>query len=496
MVSLLSNFIYEFKWSGRLAQILFCLLFAYISLVPYYYLQEQGLTEDVPQFSFAKYGPFALVCFVAFFWTLEWSCKKRIWIRTSIDPFLVASLIVSLCSLIGAEYARVGLAKWLYYHTTGGMLCLLLLQYCTSWKVIKTIASVLCLVSGMVVLYAFVVSFLDSDPIWGATQSVFNPYYTKHRATGPFGHTVATASYTMLFFPLAIWYFLCLKNAKHKILWALVCLLFLPVILLTQTRGTQIATVLCCLMMAPWLKGLGSIRVPTRRWAIGLAIACALLVFAIWKSGFPDLIDERLAMVGQRWQELQGSNPITNKKENREYHYGSMLEYAERFRIVQYKEVARHLVDQPFLGVGFGVYTRIFEKGKYEYTNDEIWGINAHTTENMYLLFLVETGWIGLLVRLLLQGAVLLAIIRGYRRKVCGQQRNLLLAILAGQSALMLNMLTWDILNEPTMRMAFWMLTGLALATVRCEQSKAIEEQSDEPNKRSRLDGWRGMQDQ
>ena len=36
-------------------------LFAYISLVPYYYLQGQNLTQEVPAFSLTKYLPFVLV---------------------------------------------------------------------------------------------------------------------------------------------------------------------------------------------------------------------------------------------------------------------------------------------------------------------------------------------------------------------------------------------------------------------------------------------------
>lgn len=471
MISLLSSFVLELKRSERSVLLLFCLLFAYISLVPYYYLQEQGLTEDIPTFSLAKYCPFVLVCFVALFWTVEWVRGRKIWIRSPIDSFLAAYLAVSLCSLLGAEYARIGLAKWLYYQTTGGVLCLLLLQYCTSWKAIRAVASVMCIISGIVVLYAFVISFLESDPVWGGVQSSFNPYYTKHRATGPFGHTVATASYTMLFFPLAIWLFLVLKKWDRKVLWALVCLLYLPVVLLTQTRGSQLAVVLCCVVMAPWLRELRPKRLPTRRVVAGLFVGLAAMGVVAWKSGLSGLLDERLHMVAQRWYEVQGSNAFTVTNEGKEYHYGSMLEYTERFRIAQYKEVVRHLAEQPFLGVGFGVYTRLFEKGKYEHTNNEIWSVNAHTTENMYLLFLVETGWIGLLSRLLLMGVVLLGIVRSYRRTVDGEKKKLLLAILAGLSGLTLNMLTWDILNEPTMRMASWMLIGLALATARCAKA-------------------------
>jgi hypothetical protein len=35
-------------------------------------------------------------------------------------------------------------------------------------------------------------------------------------------------------------------------------------------------------------------------------------------------------------------------------------------------------------------------------------------------------------------------------------------------------MLTWDILNEPTMRMTYWLWTGLALGLVRCGEGLGV----------------------
>ena len=61
------------------------------------------------------------------------------------------------------------------------------------------------------------------------------------------------------------------------------------------------------------------------------------------------------------------------------------------------------LEEHPFLGVGFGTFTRAFERFKHteNYMEREF---PEHTTENMYLMFLAETGWAGLLSRLALMG--------------------------------------------------------------------------------------------
>ena len=35
-------------------------------------------------------------------------------------------------------------------------------------------------------------------------------------------------------------------------------------------------------------------------------------------------------------------------------------------------------------------------------------------------------------------------------------------------------MMTWDILNEPTLRMVYWLWTGLALAAARLEGDSGV----------------------
>lgn len=472
MTSVFTDSIRTLKRPDLLVLGSFCFLFAYISLVPFYYLQEQSLTEGVPTISPLKYGPFVVVGLVGLFWAVECVRGRRAWIRSPINPFLGGYVVASLCSLIGAEYASVGLAKWLYYHGTGGLLCLLLLQYCTTWEVVKVFVAALCAISCIFVLYTLMSTSLGGDPIWGQTQTEFNPYYTTQRAVGPSGHTVATAGYAMMVFPVIAWFALGLERLRYRLLWALVGLLCPVVVVLTQSRGALLATGLCCVLMVPWLKARWPRRYPPRRLCAGLVIAGSMLAIAAWKLGVLGFFDQRLDEIGQRWRELLNPHSVTVENEGRVYRYGSTLEYTERFRIFQYKEVARHLDDHPLLGVGFGVYSRIFERGKFEHTNPEIWTVGAHTTENMYLLYLVETGWVGLIARLLLQGAVLLVIFRSYRRAADLRQRELLLAVLVSQSGLAFNMLTWDMLAEPTMRMTSWILTGLALATARCAKAQ------------------------
>ena len=48
-----------------------------------------------------------------------------------------------------------------------------------------------------------------------------------------------------------------------------------------------------------------------------------------------------------------------------------------------------------------------------------------------------------------------------------GDRQDLLMAFLASGGGFLVNMGTWDALNEPVVRMTFWIVMGLALAAVR-----------------------------
>ena len=164
---------------------------------------------------------------------------------------------------------------------------------------------------------------------------------------------------------------------------------------------------------------------------------------------------------------------MTIRDGDRVYEYGSLLEYTERFRVAQYYTVGNILAVHPLTGVGFGTFTREFEK--YRYTeNYMIREFPEHTTENMYLMFLAETGVLGLLARLALMAAILAVVLRSWRRARPGPRRDLLWAYLASYVALSAHMMTWDILNEPTLRMVYWLWTGLALAAARLEGDSGV----------------------
>ena len=437
------------------------LLFTYISLVPFYYMQEQSLTQ-IPTISAVKYLPFVLTGLGLLICINDWAKRSRRLFYSPVFLFVGVYLGCSMLSLVGSEYAKIGLVKWVYYNITGCVICFVVAQY--DWHDARRLGRFMAFVSGIVVVYTFLVGIIGEDAGWGVMQSTFNPYYTRARVAGPFGHTVATASYVMFLMPVAVWMWINVDRFLPKVLWGFVCCLYVLVILLTQTRGALLASGMCFILMTPWWRKAGEFLLQNgRRRKAAVAVISVAVLLSMWGVSKGNIAWVRFDKIKHRWSDLLDLREIRIRDQDKEYHYRSMLEYTERFRIAQYFTVRNILREHAVLGVGFGTFTRSFERFKHteNYIEAEF---SEHTTENMYLMFLAETGWLGLGSRLALMAAILTVLFRTYRHSAQSEQRDFLLAYLSGAGGLAFNMLTWDVLNEPTLRMSYWMFTGLAIA--------------------------------
>ena len=97
-------------------------LLLYVSWVPFYYFQTQSL-EAAPAFSLVKYAPFLLACGTLVLCAIACRGRGGPLSETGVGRWIVLHLAVSLLSLWGATYGRVGLEKWIYFHATGPLLC-------------------------------------------------------------------------------------------------------------------------------------------------------------------------------------------------------------------------------------------------------------------------------------------------------------------------------------------------------------------------------------
>ena len=456
-------------------------LIVYVSTVPFYFLEEQKLTTTTPDLTLGKYLPFALCVGLLIYWIWGLYTGKKS-IEYHVTYLLVSGIVlVSLASLLGAGYAWIGLAKWGYYNVTGCCLGVLVMEHCREWRRIRGVVVALALVSSLVVLYVMVVFFWGSDPFWGFVHEEHNPKFSLLRVSGPFGGASATASYIMFLTPLSVWMTMTSKRSQLRLSWGVLSVLHVFAVILTQTRGALIAMTIAGALTVPRIwdfseaRGTGLVHFVSKRMVVAVLGIGLFAGFLMFRSDSHGAWNRTL----ERWLYLFKNQPVVIADGGEVYTYDSLLEYTERFRIAQYRTVGNVLEQHPVLGVGFGTFTRNFEKFKYTDTYMEK-EFPEHTTDNMYLMFLAETGVLGLAMRLFAIGIFLSVIASAYRRCEVLEEKGLLLACLAGLLGLHLNMLTWDILNHPTLRIVYWVVLGLSLGMVRFALSDLRELESIE----------------
>jgi O-antigen ligase len=375
-------------------------------------------------------------------------------IRLSLESWGLCYLGISLLSLIGADYPRVGLGKWGYYHLTGILLGYAVAQSLREWGTIERLARGIALIASISAAYALFSHLLGRDYLWGEVHALNNPYYGgTWRLTGPFGNSVSTATYLVLCLPLMLWQALfCARRTSHRLLFLVPAMVTLVSVFFTQSRGGWLALGAALLLAMGMLGGWGWQRMtPEQRWTalmvllLGVSVGAALLP----NTGLWRLFEPQVRYMEHRAELLSGPK----------------LEQTEPHRLAQYRKVLELLRQHPFFGIGFGNFTRVYESHREGMAAPER-AAHVHTTDNMYLMFAAETGILGLLAALALLARLFHGAFSGYRL-ARGAPAGLLLAFLAGGGGFLANMFTWDPLNDPTLRIVFWILAGTAMATAR-----------------------------
>ena len=433
--------------SERIALMGWGFLFAYISLIPFYYLQPVQFALDPSSVTVLKYLPLPIIGLLALFSFLGHLLHCFRLRRISVDPYVGFYLAACVFSLVGTIYLTEGALKFAYYPPTGLLLPYLLVSQVGRGELVHKIVRWMVWVSAGVAFYGITVYVTGRDYIWGAMYEAYNPYYSgTQRAASTIGNAVFCGSYLALCLPYGLWAFASQGLSRQKRIYGILGGLILAGLGLTFTRGAWVAGGLACgiyLWPRADIVWNHARRVLTPdRVVLGLTILL-LLIPVLEGLGFQGPIHQTWTAF---WGRLDQAVRVST---------------TESFRLAQYKTTWRVLQDHPFLGVGFGTFTRLFEKYKDPSTPS---GYQATTTENMYLMVACETGALGLAGILVLLFVLIRAVYRGYRAAPPGPDRELLLASLGSFCGFLFNMATWDALNQPTVRMTFWMFVGLALA--------------------------------
>ena len=147
----------------RIIRGLMVFLFAYISLVPFYYLRPFQLTTGLPPFFLLKFLPAILIVAMAAIsaWHIHrFACPFR---GTRVDLFIGAYVGVALLSLVQAPYPLIGLVKCIYYTLTGILLVYLLVNHLLTWNALKGTVQNLCLICGVSALYGLLCHLTGKD---------------------------------------------------------------------------------------------------------------------------------------------------------------------------------------------------------------------------------------------------------------------------------------------------------------------------------------------
>jgi len=437
-----------FLAADRLGEGITLALFAYISFVPFYYLEPLTLGAQVPSFVFLRYLPLLLAGSLAGLWLVGLWQHRRSLRRLGAEPWAILYMAVGLLSLVSAAYPGIGLAKWVYYHGTGIFLGWLLTQSLTNRLASHRLVRGIALVAGLCATYTLLSHWLGKDWLWEEIKRQNNPFYGgTWRAAAPFGNAVSTASYLSLCGPFICWEAWRRGPLLRRLVFAAFALVALVVILLSQSRGGWLAACTAVLATTLALAWQGCRRQSRGRVATA-TLGGLLFLSVVWQllpaTGLHRIFTSQIAYMEHRASLLSGSQ----------------LGRTEHYRLAQMDNVIEILSQHPWFGIGFGNYTRYFEDHRATTFAEK--DSPFHTTDNMYLMFAAETGIAGLLTAIALLAAVLWRV--GSRwTQLQDADKGLSLAFLAAASGFLVNMATWDPLNDPTLRLTFWILAGTAL---------------------------------
>lgn len=423
------------------------LLFCYISFVPTYWLPPVTVNLGAISFPVLKYSH---LIFVAFFVVC---CGIRVWFKrelglswTLLDTFLLLYTVVCFLSLRTAEYPLIGAGKIIYYTITGVLIYYAVLvgfrnQNCGEWFV-----SLLVWVCFVVSFYGVFQYFASADPLYGDLFKEFNPYHKGITRIGStIGNPIILGAYLALCMPFCL---MSLDQSPKRYKWrySAVVGMVLTCSFLTFSRGAWLS----------FIVGLGIyfskrlVRVSLRAVApkiVGGILVCFVVI---------PILSSSLKNVGLAHIEERAINKFHVRVLGALNSTGS-----ESFRLAQYRTTIDILEKYPFLGIGFGNFTLLFDKYKHHSTPSKKVS-DATTTENMYLMFASETGVVGLLLMAVFFVIILRDLYREYSNAITCSEEQWYLALLASLSSAFVNMLTWDALNHPGFRMFFWIILGIA----------------------------------
>tara|TARA_B100000686_G_C16780000_1_gene971168 strand:- start:321 stop:1700 length:1380 start_codon:yes stop_codon:yes gene_type:complete len=443
------------KKSCRTSFLVLILLFEYLSLVPFYHLPDFSFSFGTLLFPPLKYLPFlfSIVLSALFLYRILSPLGK--FTNTQLDRYILVFVAIRFLSVFSSEYYTVNLfGKAIYYSMTGPAMYYLIMFAVPDLFRLKIFLKIACWTCFFVSAYGVIGYFIGTDLFYQDIFEVYNPYHKgTSRVGSTIGNPIVLASYMTLFIPICMFSLLQQEAPNKRFMYLIIIGITLTGLLLTFSRGGWLSASICiAIYLFPKLKIVPAVQIGRTSLAliVTLLMLLAFLSGALRNMGLGHVVEKTEARLSARTLDLSRMS-------------------AHTFRISQYKTTAEQLIQHPFLGIGFGTFTALFEKIKHESTPGKKIS-DATTTENMFLMFACETGFIGVFSWIVLLVVLITRTFENYSSSIDPLNRDLYLALLAGLGGFIVNMMTWDAMNHPAIRMCFWMLAGIAMRPTVCSQ--------------------------
>lgn len=348
-------------------------------------------------------------------------------------------LLAGLLSVAGARQPLPSVARTVYYFVTGGLLYLVVVSR-RGTRVPGILLMCLLGAGYAVAAYGVIESVAGANPLFGGLihdasdayrRLIPDPWF-ESRITATIGHPVALGAYVALLLPVSLAASVAASSWRHRILLGAGAVLMFTALLLTYTRGAWVAGVAGSAVFV--------LRLERRRaFVVPLILALgAVLLLAAGHAGIRTRVVQRVTAAYEEY----GRN------------------FGRTTRGAGYGYVASIAAEQPLTGLGTGMYRFTAYELRRKLAIPTPVGV-LDTPDNMYLMWLAENGFLGLVA-----GVYLLVGLwsRFWRRSSTGREQVAAAGMLGAVAALVVNMLSVDALYFPVVRPVFWLLAGSGVA--------------------------------
>ncbi len=432
--------------SDKVIKFVYVFLLGYISLLPFYYFPSVNLAGfNIP---IIKYVPFLLILFL---WVVSFLTGRRNMkdiVQERINVYIVVYFLLTLFSGIGTRYYSISILKAIYYGITGVLFYFIIYSWRLNLINRLWILRNIVILAFIVSLYGIVTLILGKDVLFGnlryAKSHVIDPkvFLEMGRISSSLGSPHVIGSFLSAIFPFSIYLHLMKleqKNISAYLTGTMSITIFIAIVL-TFSVGAYISMIFLYIMYQIKIKAF--IREPVVDKPIRklLLLGGILLCVILFMMGANILLS--LYGIDYHFDKILGRLDF--------HKLGNIEGFSHRFRTIKY--IPELLGSNFCFGTGIGKLA----------VGDNIFSITS--MDNFYCLSLLENGLIPSMLMLIM---FYLIIKKGQKRlgeSVPPEERRLVIFLTLSLITFFINMLFWDMFNNPTMRILFWSFAAFLIS--------------------------------